>query len=104
MQHQRSDLMPYERGRRVEAAILAAVLAEDWPWRIGEIAERLRLPAGAVRLGAATLQADGLLVSRGELLRATWAAVRGDELANWHKSTKRPAPRALVPGAAIALP
>ncbi len=95
--------MPYERARRVEAAILALALAEDWPWRIGEIAQRLRLPADAIGLGAATLQADGLLVSRSKLLRASWAAVRGDELANWHNSTKRPAPRALATDHAIAI-
>jgi hypothetical protein len=103
MQHQRSDLMPYERGRRVEAAILAAVLAEDWPWRVGELAQRLRLPADVVGLGAATLQADGLLVLRGELLRASWAATRGDELANWCDSIKRRAQLHRC-GAAIALP
>jgi len=103
MQHQRSDLMPYERGRRVEAAILAAVLAEDWPWRVGELAQRLRLPVDLVGLGVATLQADGLLIARGDLLRASWAAVRSDELANWCDSIKRRA-QLQRGGAAIALP
>lgn len=103
MQHQRSELMPYERGRRVEAAILAAVLAEDWPWRIGELAQRLRLPAAVVGLGAATLQADGLLVADGEKLRASWAAVRGDELAGWADSIKRLAVASLISGAAISI-
>jgi hypothetical protein len=103
MHDQRSNPVPYEQRRRVEAAILALVLAEDWPWRIGEIARRLRLPADVIGLGAATLRADGLLVLRGELLRATWAAVRGDELANWHNSIKRPAPRAAASDHAIAI-
>lgn len=88
MQHQRT-LLPDER-RRLEAAILALVLAEDWPWRAGELAQRLSVPVDVIQVGAATLRADGLIVvTRGELLRASWAAVRGDELANWRGSNKR---------------
>jgi hypothetical protein len=89
MQHQRIDLLSYERRRRVEAAILALMLAEDWPWRADELARRLRIPVGMIGLGTATLRADGLMVARGELLRASWSAVRGNELANWHDSNKR---------------
>ena len=81
MQHQRIDLLAYEQRRRIEAAILALVLSEDWPWRASELAQRLRVPADVIGLGTATLRADGLMVARGELLRASWAAVRGDELA-----------------------
>ncbi len=62
MHDQRSYSIPHERRRRVEAAVLALVLAEDWPWRVGELAQRLRLPADVIGLGTATLRADGLLV------------------------------------------
>jgi len=80
MQHQRIDLLSYERRRRVEAAILALVLAEDWPWRASELAQRLRLPADVIGFSTATLRADGLLVPRGDRLRTSWTAVRCDEL------------------------
>jgi hypothetical protein len=102
MRYQRSDLIPHERRRAIEAAILALVLAEDWPWHVGELAKRLRLPADVIRLGTATLHADGLVVVRGEKLRGSWTAVRGDELANWQDSIKRRA-RLSRPGAAIPL-
>ena len=95
---------PYEDRRRVEAAVLALVLAKDWPWRAGELAERLHLPADVIGLAAATLSADGLLASDGEKLRASWTAVRGDELAGWGgDSIKR---RVFLPtqGAARLLP
>jgi len=110
MHHQRSDLIQHERRRYVEAAILALVLAEDWPWRVSELAQRLQLPADVIGLGTATLRADGLVISvptgRGgsdEKLRASWTAVRGDELANWHDSIKRLGRRCRVSGAAIPL-
>jgi hypothetical protein len=80
MRYQRSDLIPHERRRCLETAILALVLAEDWPWRVSELAERLRLPADLIRLGTATLTADALVVTSGEKLRASWTAIRGDEL------------------------
>lgn len=90
MQHQRIDLLSYERRRRVEAAILALVLAEDWPWRASELAQRLRVPTDLIGLGTATLRADGLLVPRGgDRLRASWTAVRGEELLGWCDSNKR---------------
>jgi hypothetical protein len=89
MQHQRTYLLAYERRRLVEAAILALVLAEDWPWRAGELAHRLRLSADVIGLGTATLSADGLLVPCGDRLRASWAAVRGDDLLGWGDSNKR---------------
>jgi hypothetical protein len=102
MQHQLIDLLSYERRRRVEAAILALVLAEDWPWRASELAQQLRVPVDVIGLGTATLRADGLMVMRGELLRASWAAVRGDELAGWFDSNKCRA-RMQARGAAITL-
>lgn len=100
MQHQRTYFMPHER-RRVEAAILALVLAEDWPWRAGELARRLRVPVDVIGLGTATLRADGLLVSRGERLRASWTAVRGDELAGWLNTCSS---RACMQGNGAAIP
>jgi len=92
---------PYERRRRVEAAVLALVLAEDWPWRADELSYRLHLPADLIALATATLVADGLLVSDDGKLRASWTAVRGDELAGWHHSIKR---RVYVPGSGAAIP
>ena len=96
MQHERTYSLPYEQRRRVEAAVLALMLAEDWPWRASELAQRLRVPVDVIGLGTATLRADGLLVpalagsgGSGDRLRASWAAVRGGELANWHDSNKR---------------
>jgi len=80
MQDKRSDLTPHERRRSIEAAILVLVLAEDWPWRVSELGQRLRVPEDVIGLSTATLHADGLLVSHGDSLRASWAAVRGDEL------------------------
>jgi hypothetical protein len=103
MQDQRSYSIPFERRRCVEAAVLALVLAEDWPWHVGELAQRLRVPEDVIGLSTGTLHADGLLVVDAGKLRASWAAVRGDELANWHKSIKRPAPRAAANDHAIAL-
>jgi hypothetical protein len=81
--------MPYERRRGVDAAVLALVLAEDWPWRVGELGQRLRVPEDVIGLSTATLHADGLLIVDADKLRASWAAVRGDELAGWRDSTKR---------------
>lgn len=93
---------PYEERRCVEAAVLALALAEDWPWRADELAERLRVPADVIALATATLRADGLLIADGEKLRASWAAVRGDELAGWGDSIKRRASMQRL-GAAIPL-
>jgi len=80
MQDERSSSIPYEQRQRVEAAVLAFVLAEDWPWRVGELAQRLRVPEDVIGLSTATLHADGLLVADADELRASWAALRGDEL------------------------
>jgi hypothetical protein len=87
MQHHRTYLLAYEQRRLVEAAILALLLAEDWSWRAGELARRLRLPADVIGLSTATLSADGLIVSAGadrlgsgDRLSESWAAGRCDEL------------------------
>lgn len=108
MQQQRTYFMPHERRRRVEAAILALVLAEDWPWRPAELAQRLRVPVDVIGLGTATLRADGLLdaarpgrADNSERLRASWAAVRCDELAVWRDSNKC---RACMQGIGAAIP
>jgi hypothetical protein len=102
MQDQRSDLIPYERRRRVEAAVLALVLAEDWPWRADELAARLHVPADVIRLGVAVLRTDGLLALDRGKLRASWAAVRCDELTRWGcDSNKR---RARMQGFGGAIP
>lgn len=90
MHDERSCSIPYEARLGVEAAILALVLAEDWPWHATEIATRLCLPRDLIGFASATLLADGLLVAAparsgnggggSEALRASWAAVRGAEL------------------------
>jgi hypothetical protein len=102
MQGQRSSQIPGDRIRAVEAAVLALLLAEDWPWLPDELAQRLRLPADLIAVCEATLRADGLVVTRGGRLRASWTAVRGDELAGWGDSIKRLA-RVHRLGAAILL-
>jgi hypothetical protein len=102
MQDQRSSPIPSNRMRPVEAAVLALLLAEDWPWLPAELAQRLRLPAELIAVCEATLRADGLVVARRGGLRASWAAVRGDELACWGDSIKRRAGMQLL-GAAIPL-
>lgn len=89
MQDQRTGSVPYDHRRGVEAAVLALVLAEDWPWRVGEVAQRLRVPEDVIGLSTGTLHADGLLVVDADKLRASWAAIRGDELANWQESIIR---------------
>ncbi|MGA2455598.1 MAG: hypothetical protein ABSG93_19000 [Solirubrobacteraceae bacterium] len=98
MQDERSSSIPYEQRQRVEAAVLALLLAEDSLWRADELASRLSLPADAIGLAVATLQADGLLVSNGDKLRASWAAVRADELANRGSTRSNVEPACRVPG------
>ncbi len=103
MQDERSSSIPHERRRCIDAAVLALVLAEDWPWRADELAQRLRVPEDVIGLSTGTLHADGLLVVDADKLRASWAAVRGDELAGWRDSIKRRACDAATRRAAIPL-
>ena len=81
MQDQRIGSLPSEQTRHIERAILALLLAEDHPWRIDELQKALGDPHGLVIICAARLHADGLLDYKGETIRASRAAVRGDELA-----------------------
>jgi len=83
MQDKRSGTVPYDEMRRVEAAIVFLVVAEDYPWRLGELGERVGCSAEVARLCVGRLRADGLLVGDGETIRASWAAVRLDELGGW---------------------
>jgi hypothetical protein len=85
MQYKRSGSIPYDEMRRVEAAIVFLVVAEDYPWRLGELEARIGCPAELVRICAARLRADGLLVGDDETVRASWAAVRLDELGGWRE-------------------
>jgi hypothetical protein len=103
MQDQRSRPIPSDRIRPIEAGVLALLLAEDWPWLPDELAQRLRLPADLIAVCEATLRADGLVITRNGRLRASWAAVRGDELANWHDSIKRLDRRCRISGTEIPL-
>jgi hypothetical protein len=65
----------------VEAAVLALVIAEDWPWRAWELAERLGVPVDVIGVCVGRLCADGLLVAHSDTFRASLTAIRGDELA-----------------------
>lgn len=103
MQDQRSRSVPQDRVRTVESAVLALLLAEDWPWRPAELSQRLSLPIALIAVAEATLLADGLVVTREGALRASWAAVRVDELARWQDSINRPAHDALARHAAIPI-
>jgi DNA-binding GntR family transcriptional regulator len=81
MPHQSSGSIPYNSMRRVEAAMLSLLLSEDYPWRLAELRVRLGCSADVVRICVARLRADGLLIGDDERVRASWAAIRSDELA-----------------------
>jgi hypothetical protein len=83
MQDQRSGSVPYDEMRPVEAAIVFLLVAEDYPWRPAELGERVGCSAHVIRICVGRLRADGLLVGDGETVRASWAAVRLDELGGW---------------------
>jgi hypothetical protein len=85
MQDERSGSVPYDQVRRVEAGIVFLLVAEDYPWRLAELEARLGCPAELVRICAARLRADGLIVGDDETVRASWAAVRLDELGGWRE-------------------
>ncbi len=88
MQDERSSSSLFERTRCLEAAALALLLAEDWPWHPWELAARLRCPTALLSICVARLRADGLVrdeatrggTARAGAIRASWAAVRCDEL------------------------
>ena len=61
------------------------VVAEDYPWRLGELEAKLGLSPELVRICVGRLRADGLLVGDDEAVRASWAAVRLDELGGWRE-------------------
>jgi DNA-binding IclR family transcriptional regulator len=81
MQDQRIGSQPSEQTQHIERAILALLLAEDRPWRLGELQKALGDPMGVVSICVARLRADGLVDSDGRTARASWAAIRSDELA-----------------------
>jgi hypothetical protein len=85
MQDQRSGSIPYENMRPLEAAIVFLLVAEDYPWRLRELEARLGCSAELVRICVGRLRADGLLVGDGETVRASWAAIRLDELGGWRE-------------------
>ncbi len=85
MQDERSGSIPYDEVRPVEAAIVFLAVAEDYPWRLGELAARLGASPELVRISVDRLRDDGLLVGAGETARASWAAVRLDELGGWRE-------------------
>lgn len=85
MQDERSGSIPYERVRPLEAAIVFLAVAEDYPWRLGELEARLGASRDLVRICVGRLRADGLLIGDDETVRASWAAVRLDELGGWRE-------------------
>lgn len=85
MQDERSGSIPYDEMRRVEAGIVFLLVAEDYPWRLAELSARLRSSADVIRICVARLRADGLLVGDGETVRASWVAIRLDELGGWRE-------------------
>ncbi|MGA2163203.1 MAG: hypothetical protein ABSH36_01895 [Solirubrobacteraceae bacterium] len=85
MQDKRSGSIPYDEIRPVEAAIVFLLVAEDYPWWLRELGERVGCPADVIRICVGRLQADGLLVRDGETVRASWAAIRLDELGGWRE-------------------
>jgi DNA-binding IclR family transcriptional regulator len=91
MQDQRIGAAPSQQTQRIEAAILALLLAEDHPWRVSELGKTLRQPPGLVHICVARLHADGLVTYDEQTTRASRAAVRADELGE--KSDGISAPR-----------
>jgi hypothetical protein len=85
MQDERSSSIPYDTIRPLEAAIVFLAVAEDYPWRLGELAARLGCSDELASICVTRLRADGLLVGDGEAVRASWAAVRLDELGGWRE-------------------
>jgi hypothetical protein len=82
MRDERTCSISHDEARRVEARVLALLIAEDWPWREHELAQRAEAPAAVVRACVARLRADGLATTdeRGRA-RASRAALRANELA-----------------------
>jgi DNA-binding GntR family transcriptional regulator len=81
MQDQRIGSQPSEQTQHVERAILALLLADDHPWRLDELQEALGDPEELLRICVARLCADGLVNYDWKAARASWAAIRSDELA-----------------------
>jgi hypothetical protein len=85
MQDQRIGSQPSQQTQHIERAILALLLAEDHPWRLAELqkalGDQLGEPLGLVSICVARLRADGLVAYNGRTARASWAAIRSDELA-----------------------
>lgn len=80
MQDQRIGSQPSQQTQHIERAILALLLAEDHPWRLGELQRALGDPEALLRICVGRLRADGLVDYNGRTARASWAAVRSDEL------------------------
>lgn len=82
MRDERTCSISHDQARRVEARIVALLIAEDWPWRDHELARRVDAPLALVRASVARLQADGLAtVDEQGRARASRAALRANELA-----------------------
>ncbi len=85
MRDERSSSVPYDNMRRVEAGIVFLLVAEDYPWRLAELEARLRCSEELFGICVARLRAVGLLVGDDGALRASWEAVRLDELGGWRE-------------------
>jgi hypothetical protein len=69
-----------EHAQRLDRTVFNFLVAEDHPWRLRELQRTIGEPMALLNASIARLQADGLLTHNGDTIRATWTAVRADEL------------------------
>ena len=65
----------------MDRVVFNFLVAEDHRWRLPELQRTLGEPMTFINASVGRLQADGLLTRKGDTVRASWAAVRADELA-----------------------
>lgn len=80
MHDKRTTSAPSTQTQRIDRAIFNLLLSEDHPWRLSELQKTLGHPMSLVKVSVERLQADGLLIEDGEMVRASRAAIRADEL------------------------
>lgn len=80
MQDERSCSIPAAQTDRIERAIVALLVAEDRPWRVGELGKKLGYSPSIITGCVARLHADGLLDRDGDAVRASRAVIRVDDL------------------------
>lgn len=80
MQDHRIHSVLSRHAQSVDCVVFNFLVAEDHPWRLRELQRTLNEPMTFINASVARLQADGLLTRTGDTVRASWAAVRADEL------------------------